>query len=52
MDDEKTRPPDETGDEGEPGRDEVAGSRGGQPGYDLDEAEAYEEAEEAEDGDA
>jgi hypothetical protein len=28
--------------EGEPGRDEVAGERGGQPGYDLDEADAYE----------
>jgi hypothetical protein len=29
---------------GEPGREEVAGDRGGQPGYDLDEGEAYEEA--------
>ena len=32
--------------EGEPGREEVAGQRGGQPGYDLDEGAAYEEAEE------
>lgn len=29
---------------GEPGREEVAGARGGQPGYDLDEGKAYEEA--------
>jgi hypothetical protein len=29
--------------EGEAGRDEVAGTRGGQPGYDLDEGAAYEE---------
>ena len=39
--------PDDAGDataEGEPGREEVAGSRGGQPGYDLDEAAAYEDA--------
>ena len=35
--------------EGEPGRDEVAGQRGGQPGYDLDEGAAYEEA--TDDGD-
>jgi hypothetical protein len=32
--------------EGEPGRDQVAGDREGQPGYDLDEGEAYEQAEE------
>jgi hypothetical protein len=30
--------------EGEPGREEVAGQRGDQPGYDLDEGAAYEEA--------
>jgi len=29
--------------EGEPGREEVAGARGGQPGYDLDEGAAYED---------
>ena len=29
--------------EGEEGREEVAGRRGGQPGYDLDEGEAYEQ---------
>ena len=31
--------------DGEPGRDEVAGERGGQPGYDLDEGAAYEDAD-------
>jgi hypothetical protein len=36
---------DDAAPEGEPGREEVAGSRGGQPGYDLDEAAAYEDAE-------
>jgi hypothetical protein len=30
--------------EGEAGREEVAGQRGDQPGYDLDEGAAYEEA--------
>jgi hypothetical protein len=30
----------------EPERDEVAGRRGGQPGYDLDESELYEERDE------
>ena len=30
--------------EGEEGREEVAGRRGGQPGYDLDEGAAYDEA--------
>lgn len=29
--------------EGEVGRDAVAGQRGGQPGYDLDETELYEQ---------
>ena len=29
--------------EGEEGREEVAGQRGSQPGYDLDEGAAYEE---------
>ncbi len=29
--------------EGDPGREEVAGQRGDQPGYDLDEGAAYEE---------
>ena len=33
--------------EGEPGRDEVAGQRGGQPGYDLDEGEAYEQQQDS-----
>ncbi len=45
MDDETAgsgEEPPETG-EGEPGREEVAGQRGDQPGYDLDEGEAYEE---------
>ena len=32
--------------EGEAGREEVAGQRGGQPGYDLDEGAVYEEAAE------
>ncbi len=36
----------ETPAEGEAGREDVAGQRGGQPGYDLDEGAAYEEAEE------
>ena len=40
-------PPEDEQVEGEPGREEVAGDRGGQPGYDLDEAEAYEAAEES-----
>ncbi len=40
--------PDEDG--GEPGRDDVAGQRGGQPGYDLDEAEVYEEQQGSEGG--
>ena len=35
--------------EGEAGRDELAGARGGQPGYDLDEAAAYEDAGEGHD---
>ena len=34
-------PPEADG--GEPGREEVAGARDGQPGYDLDEGAAYEE---------
>jgi hypothetical protein len=34
--------------EGEPGREEVAGQRGDQPGYDLDEGAAYEEAADGE----
>lgn len=45
MDDETAgageEPPEAEG--GEPGREEVAGQRDGQPGYDLDEAEVYEE---------
>ena len=36
----------ETPAEGEPGREEVAGQRGGQPGYDLEEEQAYEDAQE------
>lgn len=46
MDDEPRpddqQPPDAEG--GEPGREEVAGQRGDQPGYDLDEGEAYKQA--------
>jgi hypothetical protein len=50
MSDEAPREDEQDGDDGggEPGREEVAGARGGQPGYDLDEAEAYEEAAEEE----
>lgn len=43
---DETPPEDEpTTDEqtGEPGREDVAGRRGGQPGHDLDEGELYEE---------
>ena len=29
--------------EGEAGREDVAGQRGGHPGYDLDESELYEQ---------
>ena len=44
--DEQRRDEDEqTPAEGESGREEVAGQRGGQPGYDLDEGAAYEQAE-------
>lgn len=53
MADDTPPQPDErtTNDEGgEPGREEVAGQRGGQPGYDLDESEAYEEAAETSEG--
>ena len=35
----------ETPAEGEEGREEVAGQRGGQPGYDLEEEQVYEEAQ-------
>ncbi len=45
MDDETAGPGEEPleADGGEPGREEVAGQRGDQPGYDLDEGEAYEQ---------
>ena len=46
--DEHADQPAEAPDEGEGGRDEVAGARGGQPGYDLDEGAVYEEAGEDE----
>ncbi len=39
--------PDDAAPKGEPGREDVAGARGGQPGYDLDEAAAYEDADQA-----
>ncbi len=44
MTEREEQPQDEAPPEGEAGRDEVAGARGGQPGYDLDEGAAYEEA--------
>ena len=50
MTDETTSEDDR--DEGEPGREEVAGDRDGQPGYDLDEGAAYEQAGAGEDDDA
>lgn len=53
MAEETTRTEDEqTPDEqtGEPGREEVAGRRGGQPGHDLDEGEVYEERRQGSDG--
>jgi hypothetical protein len=37
--------------EGEEGREEVAGERGGQPGYDLDEADVYERGGDGSEGD-
>ena len=40
--------PDDAG-AGEPGREDVAGARDGQPGYDLDEGAAYEQEEEGSD---
>ena len=36
--------PADTPSQDEAGREEVAGARGGQPGYDLDEGRAYEDA--------
>ena len=42
--DQREEQPADTPSEGEEGRDEVAGARGGQPGHDLDEGAAYEHA--------
>jgi hypothetical protein len=43
-DERQDEPTTEAPAEGEAGREEVAGQRGGQPGHDLDEGAAYEES--------